>query len=290
MIDLTGPVAIVAHDAGAANILFAWLEQSGSRDWRPVMAGPAAVLWRAQFPDVPLVDHDAALAGAAMLLSGTGWASDIEHDARRRARIAGLRSIAVIDHWVNYRARFQRAGEETLPDEIWVADAYAAAEARRAIPEIPVREYPNRYLADQALAAGPRPDDGDVLFVAEPARSDWGRGVPGEFQALDYLVEHGGSAGIDSAARLRIRPHPSDPAGKYDAWIAAHPNAHLDASPDMGTALAAASWVVGLQSFALVIAMAAGRGVICALPPGAPACPLPHLGIVHLRDLVATTR
>ncbi len=290
MIDLVGPMAIVAHDAGAANILFAWLNQSESRDWRPAMAGPAAPLWRARFPDMPLLDLDAALTGVATLLSGTGWASDVEHDARRRARIAGVRSIAVVDHWVNYRARFQRAGEEVLPDEIWVADAYAAAEARRAIPEVPVHEHPNCYLTDQALAAGPRPEDGDVLFVAEPARSDWGRGVPGEFQTLDYLVEHSSIAGIDPSMPLRIRPHPSDPAGKYDAWIAAHPGARIDVSSNMGAALASATWVAGLQSFALVIAMAAGREVICALPPAAPACPLPHRGIVHLRDLAAMSR
>jgi hypothetical protein len=285
MMGLAAPVAVVAHDAGAANIILAWLGAEGLAGCRPVMAGPAESLWKARFPAAPLLALDDALAGAATLLSGTGWASDLEHEARRRARAAGIRSVAVIDHWVNYRARFSRNGAELLPDEIWVTDPYALAEARRAIPEVPVREQPNLYLAQQAAAAGPVPADGDVLFVAEPARDDWGRGTPGEFQTLDYLAAHRHIAGIPAGALLRIRPHPSDPPGKYDPWIAAHPGSRLDASPDMAAALAGARWVAGLQSAALVIAMAAERSAICALPPHAPPCLLPHDGLVHLRAL-----
>lgn len=286
MMDLPGPVAIVAHDAGAANVILGWLQPEEVMNCRAAMAGPAAELWHGRFPDVPLMGLDDALHGAATLLSGTGWASDLEHDARGVARMRGIRSVAVVDHWTNYRERFARGGRETLPDEIWVTDRYAIAEARRAIPEVPVREQPNLYLMQQARDAGPRPVCGDLLFVSEPARSNWGKDVPGEFQALDYLYRHSPAAGVDAKAALRIRPHPSDSPGKYDAWISAHPGACLDSARDMAEALASASWVAGLQSFALVIAMEAGRPAICALPPGAPNCKLPHEGLIHLRQCV----
>lgn len=287
MMGLAAPVAVIAHDAGAANIILAWLAAEGVDDCTPSMAGPAAALWQARFPHVPLLNPEQALAGAATLLSGTGWASAFEHDVRRAARSAGTRSIAVVDHWVNYRERFSRDGQEVLPDEIWVTDGYAAAEARRAIPEVPVREQPNFYLTGQVRAAGPTPERGDLLFVAEPARSRWGEDTEGEFQALDYLAAHRAAAGIDPHVGLRIRPHPSDPPGKYDAWIADHPGSSLDVSADMASALAQARWVAGLQSFGLVVAMEAGRTAICALPPCAPPCKLPHTGILQLRELVA---
>lgn len=286
MMDLAGPVAVVAHDAGAANIILAWLDEAEARKVRPAMAGPAARLWEARFPAVSLLKPADALDGAATLLSGTGWASSLEYDARRAARDAGIRSVAVIDHWVNYRARFLRDGEELLPDAIWVTDAYALAEARRTLPEVPVEQHPNLYVAQQAAAAGPRPQAGDLLFVCEPARSDWGQGVPGEFQTLDYLAANRAAAGISTDAKLRIRPHPSDLPGKYDAWIAAHPGSTLDASADMAAALQGAAWVAGLQSFALAIALEAGRPAICALPPAAPPCALPHADIVHLRRMM----
>ncbi|MBL4792758.1 MAG: hypothetical protein JKY97_07365, partial [Citromicrobium sp.] len=48
--DLPGPVAVVAHDAGAANMMFAWIAASARNDLRVAVAGPAESLWRAQFP------------------------------------------------------------------------------------------------------------------------------------------------------------------------------------------------------------------------------------------------
>lgn len=283
MMGLPAPLAVVAHDAGAANLILAWLAAEGLGDVRAVMAGPAASLWRARFGGAGLLDDlDAALDGVGALLSGTGWASTLEHDARVAAQARDIPSIAVIDHWVNYRMRFSRDDVECLPDRLWVADSYAVAEAQRTLPEVPVEQKPNLYLADQAAAAGVAPADGDVLFVAEPARSDWGRGRPGEFQTLDWFWAHRGAAGIGVAVPLRLRPHPSDPPGKYDDWIAAHPGAALDASADLAAAMQQACWVVGLQSFALVVALAAGRTAITALPPWAPPCPLPHDGLIDL--------
>lgn len=284
MTDLPHPVAVVAHDAGAANLILAWLAARPPiiEQVLPVMAGPAAALWAARFPDGPAaVTLDTALNEANSLISGTGWASDLEHEARRLARSRGIPSVAVIDHWVNYRMRFQRRGEEILPDRLWVTDDYALAEAARTLTEIPVELKPNLYLQEQATAAGPVPINGDILFVLEPARSDWGRHEQGEFQALDWFWLHRAAAALAPTV-VRLRPHPSDPPGKYDAWIAAHPGARLDASTDLAEALRDASVVVGLQSAALVIAVASGRKAVTALPPWAPPCALPHADILTL--------
>lgn len=279
-------LAIVAHDAGAANHILCWIAAE-PKPYRVRFDGPAARLWSERFQEVsPPATLDADLNGVDCLLTGTGWASDLEHAARRAARDRGIRSIAVIDHWVNYRMRFERDGELVLPDEIWVTDDYALTEALRVLGEVPVVVKTNLYLAEQVAKAGRLPDAGDILFVAEPIRDDWGKGTPGEFQGLDYLATHRDAAGIDGGATLRIRPHPSDPPGKYDDWIANHPGSLLDCSSDMGEALRDAKWVAGLQSYALVIALASDRLAISALPPWAPPNCLPHDGLIHLRDLV----
>lgn len=285
MIDLPRPLAVVAHDAGAANIILAWLVREPLADVRAVMAGPAAALWSARFGAAPLAGSiDEALDGAAALLSGTGWASDLEHRARIAAAVRGTTSVAVIDHWVNYRARFSRDGVEILPDRLWVTDDDALAEARRAVPEVPTDLKPNLYLDEQAALAGPAPESGDILFVAEPARSDWGRGTPGEFQVLDMLIDWRDRQARADWRSIRLRPHPSDPAGKYDAWLARHGGTLLDTSPDIGRALRGAAVVAGMNSFALVVAVAAGRRAVSVLPPWAPPCVLPHRAIERLSD------
>ncbi|MBN8811831.1 MULTISPECIES: hypothetical protein [unclassified Sphingomonas] len=284
-----GRIAIVAHDAGAANHIFSWIGGEGGT-YRVLVEGVAARLWVQRFGTAPAeMMLDAVLRDVDFVVTGTGWASDLEHAARKQARALGLRTAAVVDHWVNYRERFVRDGEEVLPDEIWVTDEYALAEARRRLDGVPIVLKPNWYLAEQVAAAGPPAVQGDLLFVAEPARDDWGRGNAGEFQTLDFLWAHRDVAGINAGVAMRIRPHPSDPPGKYDAWIAAHPGSRLDHSRDMGEALRSALWVAGLQSYALVIALASGRPAICALPPWAPPNRLPHTGLLKLRDVIGAS-
>ena len=274
------------HDAGAANMIAAWAAAASAPPDMVIAAGPALAIWRTRFGEgVAVSDDPQAIKGMACVLSGTGWASDLEHRARLAAAQQGVQSVAVIDHWVNYSMRFEREGERQLPDRIWVGDADAATIARAEFPNTPVEAHPNLYLAEQARDAGPLPGTGDALFLLEPARSEWGKDMLGEFQALDYFVERREAAGVPDGTRLRVRPHPSDPPGKFDVWIAAHSNTMLDTAPDMARALAPARWVAGMNSAGLVIALEAGRSAISALPPHAPPCVLPHADILRLNTL-----
>ena len=297
---LPSPLALVCHDAGACNLILPWLSQPGLQV-QALMQGPALALWQQRFGQRPVCDSlEQALHGAAALLSGTGWASDLEHRARALALQRGLRSMAVIDHWVNYPMRFERAGQVVWPDDFWVTDADALALAQQQFPGAHVRCWDNLYLAEQLRSIPPLAASSSalwseqnrrVLYVLEPMRSDWGRGVQGEWQALDYFWTHraalGIDIGIDADTELRLRPHPSDPPGKYRAWLSAHTPARLDDSPDLATAIARSAWVVGCESNALVVALAAGRRVVSSLPPWAPACRLPQSGLIHLRDCLA---
>jgi len=293
MFELPAPLAVTCHDAGAANLILAWLAASPQIQVRPVMQGPAARLWETRFQGIPLIDSiDAALEGATALLSGTGWASPFEHQARVRAAGLGIPSFAVIDHWVNYRERFCRDGQTVLPDEIWVTDEYAVLEAKRCFPGRPVLLRENLYLQGQLarIPPPPTPVSTDVLYTLEPVRNDWGRGVPGEFQALDYFVSHLEQVGLPADTLIHLRPHPSDSPGKYDGWMQRHQEVRtvLDDSVDIASALGQVGWVAGCESFALVIALHAGRKVVCTLPPWAPPCRLPHDGLIHLKEMASS--
>jgi hypothetical protein len=283
--ELQSPAAVVCHDAGAANLVLAWLETGHWPGARALMAGPAGRLAAASKVRIGLcASLDEALDGAASLLTGTGWASSLEHDARAMARARGIRSVAVLDHWVNYAERFERGGHTVLPDELWVTDEYALREARRCFPGVGIRTQRNLYLEKLVEAIGPCGNGPDVLYLLEPTRSDWGRGTPGEFQALDYFIGHMGRLGLAPGTPVRLRLHPQEPTGKYDAWLDAHPGtAVLDGSADLASAMRPASWVAGCETAALVAGLASGRRAVCTLPPWAPPCRLPHEGLVHLK-------
>lgn len=286
---LPQPLALVAHDAGAAHHLFAWLGMEQAPPVRLCLAGPALARRPAAAPVLTLA---AALDGAAAVITGTGWASDLEHEARVRARALGLPTVAVIDHWTNYQARFERHGVTALPDQIWVTDPYALAQARAAFPGVTVRQQPNAYLEHEADAVRrlPPPPPGPlrVLYVLEPIRDAWGaHAEPGEFAALDFFMARRAALGVTDDCEIVLRPHPSDPPGKYDAWLARQgwPGLRVAADAPLAEALAWADVVVGCQTYAMVVALAAGRRVVSSVPPWAPPCVLPHAGILRLSQL-----
>ena len=288
-----GALAVVAHDAGAVNVLLPWLAQVPHA--RAFMQGPAEKLWHQRYPSRPRCGSlTEALAGAELVLTGTGWASTLEHDARVLAARQGQRCAAVIDHWVNYPMRFERGGVRQWPDEFWLTDREALAIAAAHFPSQRLRLFDNLYLAEQAAEIGPCPVGGDVLYVLEPLHSDWGQlgadGGPspaGEFQALGHFMRHRAKLGLGTEVPVRLRPHPSDPPGKYNAWLASAQGqgAVLDTHASLAEALRPARWVVGAESMALVVALASGRQVASSLPPWAPACRLPHGGVVKLAGL-----
>ena len=289
-IELPIRTAIVCHDAGAANVVVAALLETGRKDWRAYMQGPAKKIWESAFPEVVLYDSiEQAIEGSELLISGTGWASDVEDEARRVAQRKSVKSIAVIDHWVNYAERFVRNGEQVLPDEIWVTDEYALELALDAFPGEFVLQVPNYYLEKQLrdIALLNKPTNPKLLYILEPIRSNWGRNIPGEFQALEYFIGKFPQLRMPKDSVICLRPHPSDLEGKYNNWIKSHSdmNIKLDDSISITESLGRATWVAGCESFALALALMAGRTVYCTLPPWAPACRLPHSGLIQLREL-----
>jgi hypothetical protein len=285
--DYPQSTATVCHDAGAANIVIAGLLETGRRDWLAYMRGPAEKLWKVAYPEVALCDNlESALEGAELLITGTGWGSDIEHEARKLAQSRGIRSVAVIDHWVNYAERFIRHGETVWPDEFWVTDEYAMEIAKHTFPSQAVFQVPNRYIETQLRDVAQVKQIGapELLYVLEPIRNDWGRGTLGEFQALDYFVSCLPLLELPSTTVVRLRPHPSDALGKYNNWVASHStlNIQMDDSLSITQSLGRSSWVAGCETFALVLAIMAGRKVYCTLPPWAPACRLPHRGLIYI--------
>ena len=289
-IELPIRTAVVCHDAGAANVVIASLLETGRKDWRAYMQGPAKKIWESAFPEVVLYDSiEQAIEGSVLLISGTGWASDIEHEARRVAQLLNVKSVSIIDHWVNYAERFVRNGKQVLPDEIWVTDEYALTLALSTFPDKPVLQIPNYYLEKQLrdIAVLNKSSVPELLYILEPIQSNWGHDSLGEFQALEYFINMMPKLGIPEETLISLRPHPSDLEGKYNNWIKSHSdmNIKLDDSISITESLGRASWVAGCESFALAIALLAGRTVYCTLPPWAPACRLPHSGLIQLREL-----
>ena len=292
-IGLVSPITVVAHDAGAANLIIGWLKDSPEFEIKLCIAGPAKKIFASQYQRLKNLTLKEALNNASSLLSGTSGVSDLEHNARLQAREQGIPSIGVVDHWINYRMRFLRNGHQVLPDVIWVSDDYAYSRAVKRFPKNIVRQMPNRYLEKMVvyineITEKDRIDDIiRVLYVLEPINIRWNDSdVLGEFQALDYFIQNLNVIG-NKKVMIKLRGHPSDVSGKYNDWCNRnkHLNIIVDMDNDLQDLIVWADWVVGCETFAMVIALHAKRKILSTLPPWAPACKLPHKEIVQLREL-----
>jgi len=290
-------VAVVAHDAGAANHIFAWI-RSGLIDNTCIklcLDGPAAKAYEKIQFGFKNYALDDVLDNACLLISGTGWASTLEHESRILAAEQSIKSVAVIDHWCNYKERFLSKEIECLPDVIWVADEYALTIANSLFPNVDVVQKPNDFICEQVgtikslSRSHAFPHIAKVLFVMEPIRQKWlGSSEPGELQSLNFLVNNLSSITSASNTELVIRPHPSDPQGKYDSRVASFDNVNISVneSASLAELIAWSDVVVGCQTYAMVVALSANKKVVTALPDNAPPCLLPHKEILHLRELV----
>ena len=289
-----GHIAVVANDAGAAAHIFAWLKSGFLNIDRCkfCLDGPAARLFRIQQPNIKLLSMERIMTGAEKLLTGTGWSSSLEHDARTLAKNNDIKSIAVIDHWVNYRERFVRNDLEILPDEIWVSDKYAYNKARTTFPNIQIIEQKNDYLKAQAHEVSSykiekNKGTTNILYLLEPIRDKWaGDKVAGEFQALDFFVQKMPDLNFGKDLSIILKPHPSDSTDKYDDWVKLSnlQNIYIEKEKNLASLLAWSDVVVGCETYAMVLAIRVCKRVISSLPMNAHNCRLPFEKIERLNQ------
>jgi hypothetical protein len=296
--DLPAPVAVCCHDAGGANMVAAWVASDRLRDYKICAEGPALKIFAAAVPNRTAQPLSKSLDGASCLLSGSGWASRLEHEARTAARLRGIPVVAALDHWVNYRMRFTRDGAETLPDLLVVTDRQAANLAAATFGSAcPVAIWENLYLKSEAAAVArhstrvPAVPPARLLVLLEPIRQDWivGAPDPAEFRALDYLMENMAALSpTPDEMVIRLRPHPSEPTSKYLPWLRRQNRKRLALSVgrSLSEDIAWADMAAGLESYALIVALESRRRAVSYLPPAAPLCSLQHPGLEHLDALI----
>ena len=293
-------IAVVAHDAGGAEILASYVAQN-NLDCKLVLEGPAVNVFKRRLGAIDVLPLEEAILACDWCLCGTGWQSDLEWRAIEQARNAGKRVVAFLDHWVNYKERFIRNGVQYLPDEIWVGDDDAKKLAREHFPNISIRLVPNPYFIDLknqisefgVVKNSVGNEEKKILFVCDNI-SDHSRLKYGderywgytEIDAIKFFFENIKALG-EPVAQVVIRPHPSDISGKYDWVLETYPGmAQLSDGRPLIKEIAESDMVVGCESMAMVVGLLAQKKVASCIPVEGHSCRLPQKDIIHLRDIV----
>jgi hypothetical protein len=307
-------VAVVAHDAGGARAVFPVAEELTERGHQvtALVSGPATSLWNGPEPPLGLVsladDTPVGELGRVLgdlevelMLSAAGLYNHIEHRARVAARRLGLPVTALLDSWGNYRERFERGGESSLPDRVCVMEEHAreamiatgmardrvvvtghpglerATQAARGLKE----EDRRRLRAEMGLAPGALV----VAFFSDPFFTGPGRQFysgPGAIMGRDgrgllgYTVEdiipavveelEAALASCGGRAEMIVRPHPAEDVETLAALVRSVPSERLQTR--LLTSHSTPEWIavgdvaVGMMTLALLEAALSGKPAI----------------------------
>lgn len=252
---------VCAHDAGGAAILAAWSRRAERHlNISYNLDGPALRIFNIDCThnsDVDWEEYD-------LYITGTGWQSEFELDCLEMASANGIPAVAVLDHWVNYKARFQRKnGQSIYPKKIITVDPYADCIARSELRGLIVdfKQMPNFHWMD--IKKGIRITENQGWLVAlEPIR------IPHIdpmklYTKVKCSFEMRGVRSDD----IRVRPHPSQnkkEIGEILSWLGLN-SSHLDEEP-LELSLSKSHSVVGFQTALLPLASYCGINAFSYFP------------------------
>ena len=292
-------ILVVSHDAGGAEVISHWIKNNNKYNFIYVLDGPAKNIFKRVLGVEYFSNLKDGFSYCDSLICGTSWQSDLEINAIIEAKKRGFFSIAVLDHWVNYEERFKYNKKSIFPDELWVFDSYARAIAKKTFKDkkISIKTQKNFYIEESIKKIKKNKEVNEVckiLFLSENISDHalkkfgnenfWGYD---EFKALNFLLRNLHIFGHPKY-QIKIRPHPSDKANKYQAYISKIKNIEVFVSNEKNLFedISESNVITGCETMAMVIALFSGRKVYSCIPPGGRNCSLPFKEIVHLKKLI----
>jgi hypothetical protein len=259
-------VAVVAHDAGGAEILSSYVKEKALNGLY-VIAGPAIKIFTQKVGPVMPMSLQSALRKCDWVLTGTG-SSDFEWQAIRQAREAGKKTVAYLDHWVNYEGRFTKHGILAYPDEIWVGDSDAYKLAKLAFVDINIKLVKNPHFKQFTEAVkrldrlATKDNKRQALFVSE----NIDRREFHQNDAIRFFMENLDCLS-DEIDHVLIRPHPTENVEKY-FWVRSEFGGlvSFSAGATLIEEIAASDIVLGCNTMAMVLALLSNRRVISCIP------------------------
>jgi len=278
-------ILFYAHDPGGANAIAPVAMSLSERGWEVVCRanGPALKI----LPNVLEAGDDDAdrlfdSVRPDFVVTGTSAADMVEKRLRVVSRAKGVRSMSVLDHWVNYGIRFSRYSTaersayekdrrfEYLPDFIVVMDDFAKQEMvnegispeiiwplgnphfdilRDRYAEIEAADIRNRLLVGRQKL---------VVFASEPYTEDYGQGD--EVRAIMEIASV-----LPKDFSLAVKPHPRERLEKF----AGLGISIVEPAVSSLEAIKAADVVLSMTSMVLIEALICGRAAVSYRPGAA---------------------
>ncbi len=224
---------------------------------------------------------------ADIVIVGTSWQNKTHLEFIRAAKVLKIHSIALLEHWVNYRERFgypQDGWQENRADFITLNDETGYAMAQKLGFGNAIKLRFEALLDDiQRFQTCKNEEENRVLFISEPTKkvasttfgdeNFWGFS---EFEVCEEICKN-----MDkfSTSSLCIRLHPSDETQKYDYLLEKYPKLRIEIENPYETPLIESLCknriIIGIDGFVLFEAMVLGKLSISLIPSSKRECVVP---------------
>lgn len=288
-IKLAYPISIIAYDAGSANILFHYVLNSlNINNCYFILGGPAIKIFKSLkvkiYNDKNL---EKLISKSQTIISGTGWQSDLEHMSRDLAKKQKIKSIAILDHWKNYKKRFLRNNNLILPDEIWVFDKFAYSLAKK-IFKLRIRlkkNYFYEYILKKSKKLKKKKSNKiTYLYLDEPINQK--KRILNPVSPFNFFLDNLYKIHTTSTNyEIIIRPHPSQDI-KIFKKILRYANIKLNYRDSLLNLIFKSDVVIGCETAGLIIALKCKKIVYSSIPRGYGRLLLPYKGIKELRKII----
>lgn len=201
-------IGIAAHDAGGAEQI-SWLLRNIPQKVLAYTDGPARLIFENSGVHFQRVDQLNEILGCDLVITGSGWMSQLEVNTLKAARLLGIPSITLLDHWVNYLERF---GDdvESQPQILAVTNYIALQIAQEKFPNKVVWLLPDFQIESyREVLKDTERTPSSILILLEPnSTSDSTFAVDDSIteNLIDLAISLKNARGLRT---VKIRPHPS---------------------------------------------------------------------------------
>lgn len=259
-------IGVAIHDAGASEIISEICSLlSKDVDISYYLSGPAIQIFNRKSLNVKNNSEISEIMNSDLILTGTGWETDVESIAIENSKKNNIPCYVVLDHFQHFRSRFKKKdGQWVFPDKIIVTNLYTFHVVKNEISEVPVIHTEDIYIEsllkkNTFLSKDQKSKSHEILYLSD--------GQPyyqkSEFSQISQIAKIEKNCKQIAEfirkdfSKVSVRPHPADlNVNKAPAKIGGMYFEEVDG--DLETLINKSILIIGTDSLAMYVAMKLG--------------------------------